>query len=94
MQNQTLIHADTFFFISSVGFVVLTTLIAAGLLYIIGILRSVKRITDKIENGLDTVGEDMQELVSDLRESRVFRMIFGGRKRNDTIIKKKKPVKK
>lgn len=90
MQNQTLIHADTFFFISSVGFVVVTFLVTIGLIYIIRILHSVRRITEKVERGINTVEEDTKELVSDLRESMIFRMLFGGRKSKKTPIKKTK----
>lgn len=81
MQTQTLIHADIFFFIASIGFIVITLLIAVGLVYVIRILRGVRRITDKIEQGINTAEEDVKELISDLRESSIFRMIFGGRKR-------------
>jgi hypothetical protein len=81
MSTQTLIHADIFFFISSLGFVLVTLVILVGLFYIIRILQGVRRITDKIEAGIDTVGEDAKELVSDLRESMAFRMLFGGRKK-------------
>lgn len=81
MQTETLIHADAFFFIASIGFIVVTILIAVGLVYIISILRSVRRITEKIETGINTVGEDAKELISDLRNSTAFRMLFGGRKK-------------
>lgn len=87
---QTLIHADIFFFISSVGFVLVTCVLLVGLMYVISILRSVRRITERIENGMDTVGEDARELVSDLRESTVFRMLFGGRKRRSEPVRKKR----
>jgi hypothetical protein len=90
MQTQTLIHADTFFFISSVGFTVLTILLAIGLVYIIRVLHRVRSITEKIEEGIDTVSEDTKELVSDLRESVVFKMIFGGRKHKKTTAKQSK----
>lgn len=87
---QTLVHADIFFFISSVGFVLVTCVLLAGLMYMISILRSVRRITERIENGMDTVGEDARELVSDLRESAAFRMLFGGRKRRSEPVRKKR----
>lgn len=93
MPTQTLIHADIFFFIASIGFVLITCILAVGLVYMIGILQSVRRITDKIESGIATVGEDAKELVSDLRESMAFRMLFGGRKRNDATNKDKKAKK-
>jgi len=81
---RTLIHADIFFFISSVGFVVVTFVMLVGLVYIISILRRVDRITKKIETGIGTMEEHTREFVSDLRESIVFRVLFGGRKKRNT----------
>lgn len=89
MQNQELIYADTFFLISSIGFIVVAIVLVIGLIYMISILRSVRRITEKIEAGIETVGEDAKELIGDLRESTAFRMIFGGRFR-----RKQRPVTK
>lgn len=81
MSTQTLIHADIFFFISSLGFIVLTLISAVILVYVISILRSVRRITDKIERGIDTVSEDTKEFVADLQDSTAYRLLFGVRKR-------------
>jgi hypothetical protein len=94
MQTQTLIHADVFFFLSSIGFVVVTCVLVVSLVYMISVLRSVRRITEKIETGIDTVGEDAKELVSDLRESLAFRILFGGRKHTKVITDNKKSLKK
>jgi len=87
MQEQTLIHADMFFFISSIGFVLITIALLVGLAYIISILHKVRSITTKIEAGVDTVGDDAKNLISDLRDSTAFRMIFGGRKHKKTTEK-------
>lgn len=84
MQSQTLAHADTFFLISSIGFIAVAALLIVGLAYMISVLRSVRRITEKIESGIETAEEDVKELVSDLRESAAFRMLFGGRGRRKT----------
>lgn len=90
MASQTLIHADIFFFISSIGFTIVTIALLIGLFYIIRVVRSVDRITTKIEEGIDTVGDDAKNLISDLRDSVVFRMIFGGRKRKMTSTEHKR----
>ena len=81
---RTLVHADIFFFISSIGFVVVTFVALVGLVYIISILRRVDRITKKIETGITTMEEHTREFISDLRESMVFRVLFGGRKKRRT----------
>ena len=90
MASQTLIHADIFFFISSIGFILVTIALLIGLFYIIRVVRSVDRITVKIEDGIDTVGDDAKNLISDLRDSMAFRMIFGGRKRKITSTERKR----
>ena len=81
---QTLIHADIFFFISSVGFIIVTLVVLVGLAYIISILRKVDRITEKIETGIDSMEENTKEFVSDLRESMAFRLLFGARKKRQS----------
>ena len=81
MASQTLIHADIFFFIASIGFTVVTIALLIGLFYIIRVVRSVDRITTKIEIGIDTVSDDAKDLVADLRDSMAFRMIFGGQRK-------------
>jgi hypothetical protein len=81
MPSQTLIHADIFFFISSIGFVLIALVILVGLGYVVSILRKVNRITEKVETGIEAMEENTQEFISDLRESTVFRMLFGGRKK-------------
>ncbi|MEI8103492.1 MAG: hypothetical protein WCG84_01140 [Candidatus Moraniibacteriota bacterium] len=88
MLMQTLVHADIFFFIASIGFIVVTCLVAVGLVYMIVILRNVRSITEKVEAGIDTAEEEVKEFVSDLRESRVFQMLFGGRKHKKSETKK------
>lgn len=81
MQAQALNHADTFFLISSIGFTLVAVVVVIALAYMVSILRSVRRITGKIESGIETAEENVKELVSDLRESTAFRMMFGGRNR-------------
>lgn len=85
MQTQTLVHADIFFFISSIGFIIVTLILSVGLVYMIGVLKSVRRITDKIEADIDKVGQETKELVEDLRDSTAFRLMFGGHKKRKNI---------
>jgi hypothetical protein len=77
---NTFIHADLFFFISSVGFVVLFVLLAILILYATRALRTWGRILDKLEENLGTMGDTAQEMLEDVRESTVFRLLVGKRK--------------
>lgn len=76
---NTLIHADIFFVIASVGFVLLAVLLAVALFNVIGILRSVRHISKKVETGVDSIGDD---LVSGIRESGIYRMVFGRKRKS------------
>ncbi len=74
---QTLIHADIFFFIASIGFVLMFGLSVVVLIYLIGILRSVRHMSRKIEGDIESVSTEVKEFVVDMRESRLYRMVFG-----------------
>lgn len=78
---DSLIHADTFFLISSIGFVLLGTLMAVALIYVIKLFRSVLRVTRIIERDVAAIGEDTKDLIRDLRKSRAFSFLFGKSKK-------------
>lgn len=72
----TLIHADIFFFIASIGFIVLTAITAVLLFYVIGILRKVKAVSETIGENVEGMSADAREFVHDIRESSIYRMLF------------------
>ena len=78
---NTLQNANIFFLISSIGFVLLWILIAILLIYIIRLFKSVSRISRMIEMGVANIGDDARELIDDLRDSAIFGMMFGRRKK-------------
>jgi uncharacterized protein YoxC len=78
---NTLIQANIFFFIASIAFVILTVLLIIILIYIIGLLKNVRRITDKLEGDIEIIGDEAKELLSDMRQSVAFRFLFGGVKK-------------
>ncbi len=73
----TLAHADMFFFISTICFVLLTICGVVILVYVIGIVRSIKKASDTISSSLADVSADTQAFIRDIRESMVYRMFFG-----------------
>jgi len=79
---DTVIQSDVFFFISSIGFVVLWILTAIFLFYLIRTMNTFSRIMNKIEKDIDKIGDTTLELVEDMRESPVFRFILGRRRRS------------
>lgn len=80
-------HSDIFFFISSIGFVILGILAAILLVYLIRAVRSFVHISEKIEASVETIGDTTMELIEDLRENIFFKMIFPTNK-NKRILKK------
>lgn len=72
METQT----QTFFMISSIGFVLLWILTAVLLFYIIRAVRTFSSIMDKLENSLDTIGDTTKELLDDARNSFIYNLIF------------------
>mgnify|MGYP000455665154 CR=1 FL=1 len=78
---ETLIHADLFFFIATIGFVLLWGLIAIAIVYVIRLFRSVLRITTILEKDVAAISSDTKDLIHDLRHSRAFRFLFGKAKK-------------
>jgi hypothetical protein len=78
---ETLIHADIFFFVATIGLVIILALIVIGLIQLIRLFRVLERISLRIEKKIDEVGDATKELVEDLRSNRIFSWLFGGRRR-------------
>lgn len=82
---NTLAHADTFFLIASIGFIVIFILFAIGLIYLIKLLKSVARISAKIERDIENIGDTAKDFVMQLWDSTVFSWIFGKRKKRKGV---------
>jgi hypothetical protein len=59
---QTLVHADIFFFISTICLVLLSILVEIGLYYAIGILRDVREVTARINKASTDIERDLDAL--------------------------------
>ena len=74
--NNTLLNADIFFFISSIGFVVLFALLAVLLGYSITFMRTMNRLGSKIEEDAGVITDEARMFISDVRDSTLYRMLF------------------
>ena len=74
-----LIESQLFFFISSVGFIILGLLAAIVLIETVFVVASFLRIMTKIEQNIDDIGDTTRELLEDFRDSMVFRLFFKSR---------------
>jgi uncharacterized membrane protein len=82
---NTLAHADTFFLVATIGFSLLFLLIAVALLYLISLLKSIARISTKIEKDIDTIGDTAKQFVMQLWDSTIFSWIFGKKRKRKGI---------
>lgn len=62
-----LIHADIFFFITSISVVVLSLFVAAALYYVVKILRDLQAVSAKIRKASDELEEDFEHLRSAMK---------------------------
>ena len=79
--NEVL-HANIFFFISSIATVLFTILLCFALYHIIKILRSIRRIVERVEHGSEVLAEDIEHVRSFVLEgsliSQILRFFVGG----------------
>jgi len=59
---DTLIHADVFFFVTTIAVIVVTALLAVALLYLIRVLRQVEGIGKEIKAETVLIREDIKNL--------------------------------
>ncbi len=71
MPNETLIHADIFFFITTIALVVISIGLSISLFYIIKILRNIRDISDKANKESDEIVADIQRLRRAVRDEGV-----------------------
>jgi len=77
MKTQT----DIFFFISSTGFITLWILVVIFLIYLIRAMNTFSRILEQIEKGINDIGDTTKDMLEDMRDSAVFRFIFGKKRK-------------
>ena len=68
MENASFIHADIFFFISTIALVLISIGIVIVLIYVIRILRNVDEVTDKIKVESAEIVSDLKKLRESLRD--------------------------
>ncbi|TSC71240.1 MAG: Uncharacterized protein G01um101449_7 [Parcubacteria group bacterium Gr01-1014_49] len=77
-----LMQSEVFFFISSIGFIILTILAATVLVFVLRAFRSFSKILDKAEKDIDAIGDTTKDMLEEMRDSSVFRFVFQGRKKH------------
>lgn len=78
---NTLLQSEVFFFISSVGFVILGVFVAVFLFYLIRATNTFSRILERAEEDIDSMGDITKEMLEDVRDSAVFGFLFRKKRR-------------
>src|SRR6056297_2215702 len=71
------LHANIFFVITSVAVVLFTVLLCYALYQVITILKSIRRIVDRIEEGSEMIAEDVENFRSFVMEGSLISQLVG-----------------
>lgn len=71
------LHANIFFFITSVAVMLVTLLVCFALFHVIKILKSVRRIVERIDAGSEMIVEDVEQLRSYVLEGSLMSQLVG-----------------
>jgi hypothetical protein len=85
---DTLIHADAFFFISSIGFILIIILLATALVYLIRLLRKIDRLAENLKERAHSIGESAEGMIDDIRESPAFGFLVRKKRKAKTTSRK------
>jgi hypothetical protein len=78
---DTFIKADIFFVISSVGFIIVALCGSLLLIALAMVAFRVRRMIARLETKAGEIGDDVKDLVYDIRESALLRMFIRRRKK-------------
>lgn len=78
---DTILQSQVFFFISSIGFVLLWILVAIFLFYLIRATNTFSKIMNRVEKDIDNIGDTTKEMLEEVRESVIFNFLFKKKKK-------------
>jgi hypothetical protein len=73
--NEVL-HANIFFFVTGIAVIVCTAILCVLLIHGIKLLKSVRRIIDRIDAETEEIAEDMQSVRAYFREGGILQRLF------------------
>lgn len=65
---DTLIHADIFFFVTTIAVVVITIALTVLVVYLVKVFRNVRKITDAVSEEMVLLRRDISDLRNEIRE--------------------------
>ncbi len=94
------LQANIFFFITGIAVIVFTALLCVALFHVIKVLKSLRRIMDRIEEGTEVIAEDMQNVRAYFTEDGFVRRFissllggFSGTRTEESKVKKQEKKK-
>ncbi len=85
---NTLMQSQIFFFISSIGFIILSILVAILLFYLIRIGKIFSGIAEKLEKDINNIENSIKEIVEEIRSNSILNLIFKRKKKTKKNNKK------
>ena len=76
---DTVLKANVFFFVTTIAVIAFTVVGLVAFMYLIGILKDIRRATRKLEGEMEAVAENADALYHKIAESFLFNMLFGKR---------------
>jgi len=76
-EMSEILQANIFFFITGVAVIIFTLLLCVALFHIIKVLKSLRRIMDRIDEGTEIIAEDMQNVRAYFTEGGFFSRLLG-----------------
>ena len=73
---EDVLHANIFFFITAIGIIVLTTLGCILLYQLIKIVRSIRRIVERVEAGSEVILDDIENLRENLNPANLVAFLM------------------
>jgi len=71
------LHANIFFIITSVSVVIFSLLICIAVYQVIKILKSIRKIVDRIEEGTEVLADDIDNIRTSFNPARLISFIMG-----------------
>ncbi|MDQ3244757.1 MAG: hypothetical protein M3P22_00180 [bacterium] len=79
---DSFIHADIFFFVTTVAVVIFTILLCVALYYFIQILVNIRAISGILRGGAENAEESIKNISENLSNNPFIKMFFGRKNKN------------
>ncbi len=93
-----ILHADIFFFITGIAVIVCSAILCVALYHAIHVLKSMRRVMRRVEEGTESIVEDVQSIREYFTQGsflgQLFSVVTGLFKRTGTRTTRSKPGKK